>query len=97
MLVDSHCHLDFPGLAEQRPQVIARAQAAGVGVMQTIATRLSTFDGLLAIAEAEPGIFCSQVSRSFASGPRSIDDRFDSSRSRRGVPGELLARLACPL
>jgi TatD DNase family protein len=59
MLVDSHCHLDFPGLVEERAQVIARAQAAGVGVMQTIGTRLSTFDEVLAIAEADPGIFCS--------------------------------------
>jgi TatD DNase family protein len=59
MLVDSHCHLDFPGLVEERAQVIERARAAGVGVMQTIATRLSTFEQVLAIAEADPGIFCS--------------------------------------
>ena len=59
MLVDSHCHLDFSGLSEQRPAVIERAHAAGVQVMQTIGTRLSTFDQVLAIAEAEPGIFCS--------------------------------------
>jgi TatD DNase family protein len=59
MLVDSHCHLDFPGLAEERADVIERARAAGVGVIQTIATRLSTFDAVLAIAEADPGIFCS--------------------------------------
>jgi TatD DNase family protein len=59
MLVDSHCHLDFPGLVEDRDQVIERARAAGVGVMQTIGTRLGTFDKVLAIAEADPGIFCS--------------------------------------
>jgi TatD DNase family protein len=59
MLVDSHCHLDFPGLAEERARVIARAREAGVAVMQTIGTRLSTFDRVLAIAEADPGIFCS--------------------------------------
>jgi TatD DNase family protein len=59
MLVDSHCHLDFPGLVEERAQVVGRARAAGVVVMQTIGTRLSTFDRVLAIAEADPGIFCS--------------------------------------
>jgi TatD DNase family protein len=59
MLVDSHCHLDFPGLAEERAQVIERARAAGVLVMQTISTRLSTFERVLAIAEAQPGVFCS--------------------------------------
>jgi TatD DNase family protein len=85
MLVDSHCHLDFPGLAEQRPQVIARAQAAGVGVMQTIATRLSTFDGLLAIAEAEPGIFCSVGVHPHQADEEGIDD-----------PAPLLARTGHP-
>ena len=44
VLVDSHCHLDFPALAEEREAVLARARAAGVGVMQTIGTRLSTFE-----------------------------------------------------
>jgi TatD DNase family protein len=59
VLVDSHCHLDFPPLAEERDTVIARAQAAGVGVMQTIGTRLGTFEQVLAIAEAYPGVYCS--------------------------------------
>ncbi|MEM7025634.1 MAG: TatD family hydrolase [Pseudomonadota bacterium] len=59
MLVDSHCHLDFPALAEERDAVIARAQGAGVQVMQTIGTRLSTFEAVLAIAEETPSVFCS--------------------------------------
>jgi TatD DNase family protein len=59
MLVDSHCHLDFPALAEEGEAVRERAHAAGVQVMQTIGTRLRTFDRVLAIAEADPGIYCS--------------------------------------
>lgn len=59
MLVDSHCHLDYPGLAEECPAVLRRARAAGVEVVQTIGTRLSTFAEVLQIAEAEPGVFCS--------------------------------------
>jgi TatD DNase family protein len=59
MLVDSHCHLDFPGLAEDRAGVLARAADAGVRVMQTIGTRLSTFQEVLAIAEAHAGVWCS--------------------------------------
>lgn len=58
-LVDSHCHLDFPALAGQRDEVIGRARAAGVGVMLTIGTTLSAFDGVRAVAEAHEGIYCS--------------------------------------
>jgi TatD DNase family protein len=59
MLVDSHCHLDFPALAEEGDAVLERACAAGVGVVQTIGTRFDRFDRVLAIAEADPRIFCS--------------------------------------
>ena len=59
MLVDSHCHLDFPDFAPEREAVIARAFAAGVSTMLTICTRLDQFDGVRALAEAEPRIWCS--------------------------------------
>src|SRR5215469_4004464 len=59
MLVDSHCHLDFPDFAAERDAVIARARAAGVGSMLTICTRLDQFAGVRAIAEAHDGIWCS--------------------------------------
>ncbi|MFT3808588.1 MAG: TatD family hydrolase [Micropepsaceae bacterium] len=58
-LVDSHCHLDFPQLAERRDEVLARARAAGVGVMLTIGTKLSAFEGVKAAAEASDGVYCS--------------------------------------
>jgi TatD DNase family protein len=59
MLVDSHCHLDFPDFAAEREAIIARARAAGVGTMLTIGTRLDEFAGVLAIAEADENIWCS--------------------------------------
>jgi TatD DNase family protein len=59
VLVDSHCHLDFPALAEERDGVLGRARAAGVRVMQTIGTRLDTFEQVVAIAEANPDVWCS--------------------------------------
>jgi TatD DNase family protein len=59
MLVDSHCHLDFPDFAPERGAVVARAHAAGVETMLTICTRLDQFDGVLAIAEEYEGIWCS--------------------------------------
>jgi TatD DNase family protein len=59
MLIDSHCHLDFPDFAPEREAVIARAFAAGIGAMLTICTRLDQFDGVRAIAESDPRIWCS--------------------------------------
>jgi TatD DNase family protein len=59
VLVDSHCHLDFPALADDRDAVLARARAAGIGAMQTIGTRLDGFEQVLAIAEANPEVWCS--------------------------------------
>ncbi|GJE27437.1 TatD family hydrolase [Methylobacterium organophilum] len=57
MLVDSHCHLDFPEFAEDMPGVIARAQAAGVTRMVTISTRVAKADTYRAIAEAHPAVW----------------------------------------
>src|SRR5258708_32150803 len=59
MLVDSHCHLDFPDFAEERTAVIGRARAAGVGTMVTICTRLDEFPAVRGIAETDPDIWCS--------------------------------------
>lgn len=59
MLVDHHCHLDFPQFAAERDQVIARAAAAGVGVIVTISTSIRRLPELLKIAEAYPNVFCS--------------------------------------
>jgi TatD DNase family protein len=59
MLVDRHCHLDFPDFAEERDAIIARALEAGVGRMVTISTRVRLFPDILAIAEAYPQVYCS--------------------------------------
>src|SRR5579864_3593734 len=59
MLVDSHCHLDFADFAVERDAVVARARAAGVGTMLTIATRLDQFPGVRRIADSDPDIWCS--------------------------------------
>ena len=56
MLVDSHCHLDFPEFNNSdsggQASVVARAKAAGVGRLLTISTHISRFAGVLAAAEA---------------------------------------------
>jgi TatD DNase family protein len=59
MLVDSHCHLDFPDFADERDAVVARARAAGVERMVTISTRVRRFDQIRAIAEAHDAVYCS--------------------------------------
>lgn len=59
MLIDSHCHLDFPELAADRAGVLMRAQANGVSAMVTISTRVRRFDDIRAIAEAHETVWCS--------------------------------------
>lgn len=59
MLVDSHCHLDFPDLAAELESVVARARAAGVGRIVTISTLVKKHAQILAIAEKFPDVFCS--------------------------------------
>lgn len=59
LLVDSHCHLDFPELSTDAAGVVARARNAGVGHMLTIGTKITQFPGVLAIAERFDNVSCS--------------------------------------
>jgi TatD DNase family protein len=59
MLIDSHCHLDFPDLKDELDAVVARARAAGVGRMVTISIRVRRQGDLLAICERFADVFCS--------------------------------------
>jgi TatD DNase family protein len=59
MLVDSHCHLDFPDFSADLDAIVARAAEAGVGRMVTISTRVKKLAGLLAIAERFLNVYCS--------------------------------------
>ncbi|HQS14153.1 MAG: LuxR family transcriptional regulator [Rhodospirillales bacterium 24-66-33] len=59
MLIDSHCHLDFPELTSDESGVLARARTAGVAGMLTISTRLDQFERVRAIAERHENVWCS--------------------------------------
>lgn len=58
MLVDTHCHLDFPDFAEDLDATVARARAAGIGCMVTICTHLAKFPQVAAVAERYSDILC---------------------------------------
>jgi TatD DNase family protein len=59
MLIDSHCHLDFPDFADELDAVVARARDKGVARMVTISTRVKRHGELIAIAERFPDVYCS--------------------------------------
>ncbi len=59
MLIDSHCHLDFPDFAAELDAVVSRAEAAGIMRMVTISTRVRRQAELRTIAERFPAVFCS--------------------------------------
>ncbi|WP_303784905.1 TatD family hydrolase [Azovibrio restrictus] len=58
-LIDSHCHLDFPGLAEQLPQVLASMRENGVAGALCIGVNMEDFPRVLALAEAHDHLFAS--------------------------------------
>lgn len=59
MLIDSHCHLDFPEFASQMDAIVARAAAAGVGRMITISTHIARYESYRTIAETHDNIWFS--------------------------------------
>lgn len=82
MLVDHHCHLDFPEFAADLDGVVGRAKAAGVGTLVTISTRIRKFDLIRAIAERFPDVYCSVGTH-----PHNADEELD-------IPVSEIVRLA---
>jgi TatD DNase family protein len=58
MIIDSHCHLDFPEFSDELNVIVEDAAKAGIGKMLTIGTRLSHFDGVREVAEKFGNIYC---------------------------------------
>jgi TatD DNase family protein len=59
MLIDSHCHLDFPDFSGELDAVVGRARAVGIARIVTISTRIKRHAEVLAIAERFPEVYCS--------------------------------------
>lgn len=57
MLVDSHCHLDFPDFQSRLSDVLSAAEAAGVGRMVTISTHVARYETYRALAEAHENVY----------------------------------------
>lgn len=85
MLVDSHCHLDFPELSLELDQVLERAQSVGVGAMLTISTRLDRFEAVNKIANRFNNIWCSVGVHPHEAAEEKLDE-----------PSELIARASHP-
>lgn len=58
MLIDSHCHLNFPDFADDLPQVVARAHQNGIGKMVSICTKIDEFADIAKIADSYDNVFC---------------------------------------
>ncbi|MBV6657707.1 MAG: TatD family hydrolase [Devosiaceae bacterium] len=74
MLVDSHCHLDFPDFDDERDALLQRAADVGVGHMVTISTRVKAFENVLRLAETYPQVTCSVGTH-----PHNADEELDVS------------------
>jgi TatD DNase family protein len=74
VFVDSHCHLDFPGLVERVAEVVSRAREAGVTRLVTIATRRASWDAVIALCERFDGVFCALGVHPHNAGSEGLDD-----------------------
>jgi TatD DNase family protein len=77
MLVDSHCHLEFPDFAPEQQAVIDRARAVGIGHFLTISTKVHRFGEIVRIAEAHDDISCS-----LGTHPHSAEEEGDVTTAR---------------
>ncbi len=56
-MIDSHAHLDFPDFDQDRPDVVARALAAGVHTIINIATDFDSCQRVIGLAESHPAMY----------------------------------------
>ena len=56
-LVDSHCHLNYEGLAERQDEVLANARARGVSAFLNISTRRSEWNDIISVAERNADVW----------------------------------------
>jgi TatD DNase family protein len=82
MLIDTHCHLDFPELSVDLDNILNRARQAQVQQMITISTRIRQFDKLRAIVERHDNVFCT------------IGTHPHQAAEEDGIPAEDIIRLA---
>lgn len=74
MFVDSHCHLDSPGLVERLDEVVDRARQAGIKRMLTVATRRASWQTVIALCERFQGVFCALGVHPHNAGSEGLDD-----------------------
>ena len=72
MLVDRHCHIDRPEFKDDLDGVVARAKAAGVGVLVNISTRMRRFDEVKAVIERFDNVY-----GSVGTHPHQADEELD--------------------
>ena len=56
-LIDSHCHLNYPGLAERQDEVLANARARGIAGFLNISTRQKEWAAVVGVAERNEDVW----------------------------------------
>ncbi|MFN7038453.1 MAG: TatD family hydrolase [Alphaproteobacteria bacterium] len=59
MLVDSHCHLNFPEFKKDFASILKNAEEADIRIMQNICTKISEFNEILTTSNQYSNIYCS--------------------------------------
>lgn len=74
MLVDSHCHLDYPDFDSERDTIVQRARAAGVGRMVSIGVKLSQFERVYALTQQYADVFAAVGVHPHEAGAEGLDE-----------------------
>src|SRR6478609_1564007 len=88
MLIDSHCHLDFPDFAGELDAVVGRARVAGIARIVTISTRVKRHAEVLGIAERFDDVYCSVGTHPYYAQEEldvSVDELIDRTRHPKVV------------
>ena len=88
IIVDSHCHLDFPDFEGEIPDLVGRANDAGVKRMVTICTKLKNEPSVRKIAEEHEAVYYAAGTHPMSAAPEplaSVDQLIEISQHPKMV------------
>ena len=93
MLVDSHCHLDFPDFDGELDGIVSRARAAGITRIVTISTRVKQHAEVVGVLTSKRMLCILEYAENRASLPEISGNGIPPGKSFHGSSNDTLCRL----